>query len=439
MTSWTHSVDRPTSANASDAASPGLAACHVCGALHAVRPLPHGAQGACRLCGAVVYRERGGSLDRALALNLAAALFFVLAHLFPFMTLEIEGREQVSTLISGTIALYEVGMWPLAVLVGLTATALPAAKVGAMLLVLLPIRQGRLPRYTAAVFRLAETARPWAMLEVYLLGVIVAYVKLSDLATIELGLALYAFIGLIVCMAAAEAALDPRVVWERLGRQATWRAVARRQPTALIACHGCGQVVAPDAPGGGAHHRCPRCSAALHKRKPDSLNRTWALLLTAAILYIPANIYPVMTVVSLGKGHPDTILSGVATLIAIGMYPVAVLVFFASIVVPVMKLVCLVYLLLSVQRGWRSRLRDRSKLYRIVEGVGRWSMVDIFMIAILTALVDLGSIATIEPGIGVMCFAAVVVVTMAASMSFDPRLMWDTVDRCGDELSCPRA
>lgn len=428
----------PPPADAADAASPRLAACHVCGALHAVRPLPHGARGACRLCGAVVYRERHGSLDRALALNLAAALLFGLAHLFPFMTLEIEGREQVSTLLSGTVALHESGMWPLAALVALTATAFPAAKVGLTLLVLLPARLGRLPRCTASVFRLVETFRPWAMLEVYLLGVIVAYVKLSDLATIELGLALWAFVGLIVCMAAAESALDPRIVWERLGRQATWRAVARHRPAALIACHGCGQVVVPDAPG-AARHRCPRCGAALHKRKPDSLNRTWALLLTAAILYIPANIYPVMTVISLGKGHPDTILSGVATLIAIGMYPVAVLVFFASIVVPVMKMACLVYLLLSVRCGWRARLRDRSTLYRIVEGVGRWSMVDIFMIAILTALVDLGSIATIEPGLGVVCFAAVVVITMAASMSFDSRLMWDTIDRSGDELSCPRA
>ena len=163
----------------------------------------------------------------------------------------------------------------------------------------------------------------------------------------------------------------------------------------------------------------------MHRRKPDSIARTWALIVTAAILYVPANLLPVMTVIHFGRGEPDTILSGVKALIGAGMWPVALLVFFASITVPVLKLIGLTFLLITTQRRSRWRLRDRSLMYRIIEQVGRWSMVDIFMISILVALVNLGTLATIEPGVGAICFAAVVIITMFASMSFDPRLIWD--------------
>jgi paraquat-inducible protein A len=142
-------------------------------------------------------------------------------------------------------------------------------------------------------------------------------------------------------------------------------------------------------------------------------------------LYVPANLLPVMTVTSFGKGEPDTILSGVKVLIEAGMWPIALLVFFASITVPVLKLLGLSFLLISVQRRSAWRPRDRTFLYRIIESVGRWSMVDIFMISILVALVDLGSIATIQPGPGAIAFAAVVIITMIASMAFEPRLIWD--------------
>jgi paraquat-inducible protein A len=173
---------------------------------------------------------------------------------------------------------------------------------------------------------------------------------------------------------------------------------------------------------------CPRCEAHIHSRKPNSLSRTWALLIAAYILYIPANLLPVMTVISFGKGEADTILSGVKELIHAGMLPIALVVFFASIVVPVTKLVVLTYLLLSVKYKSRWRPRERTVLYRITEVVGRWSMIDIFMISILIALVKLEAVATIEPGMGAISFAAVVIITMFAAMGFDPRLIWDTME-----------
>jgi paraquat-inducible protein A len=174
-----------------------------------------------------------------------------------------------------------------------------------------------------------------------------------------------------------------------------------------------------------SHAECPRCGARLHFRKPNSVTRAWALVLTAMILYLPANIFPVMTVISFGKGEPDTILSGVKSLFYAGMWPLALLVFFASITVPILKILGLMFLLVSTSRGSRWRLRDRTLLYRIVESIGRWSMIDIFMLSILAGLVQLGSIATIRPGVGALSFAAVVVITMFAAAAFDPRLMWD--------------
>ncbi len=195
-----------------------------------------------------------------------------------------------------------------------------------------------------------------------------------------------------------------------------------------LLCHICHLLCRPTAP----QPCCPRCGSPLHSRKPDSLTRTWALTLTAYILYIPANLLPVMSVTMSGRGEPDTILSGVKELALGGMWPLALLVFFASVTVPVLKLLVLTYLLLSVQFKSRWRPRERTVLYRITESVGRWSMIDIFVIAILVALVKLGSLATIEAGAGAVAFGGVVVVTMFAAMSFDPRLIWDAMDNHHD-------
>ena len=196
----------------------------------------------------------------------------------------------------------------------------------------------------------------------------------------------------------------------------------------LLSCQACHQLTRIPAGFTDGEAICPRCEAHLHLRKPHSLSRTWALLIAAYILYIPANLLPVMTVISFGKGEADTILSGVKELMHAGMVPIALLVFFASITVPVLKLVSLTYLVLSVHYQSQWRPRERTTLYRMTEVVGRWSMIDIFMISILIALVKLDAVATIEPGPGAISFAAVVILTMFAAMSFDPRLIWDNLE-----------
>jgi paraquat-inducible protein A len=404
-----------------------LMACHDCGRLLRVPLVSAGRAAKCFRCGAFLFRVSANGIDRALHLNLAALILFVLANVFPFMTFKLEGREQQSEIISGVLEFYNKGLWPLALLVFLVTLLVPLLKLLGTLYVLVPLRVNRRPPWGATVFRWVETIHPWAMMEVYLLGVLVAYVKLIDLATLELGIASFSFAALIVVMIAAEAALEPHAVWDRLGPTSAPLSSLTKSAGTLVDCHSCGLISRIREVSNG-RFVCPRCGAVLHQRKPNSIARTWALVLTAAILYIPANVYPVMTVISFGQGEPDTILSGIKHLVEAGMWPLALLVFFASITVPMLKLIGLGYLLVSVQRQSRWRPRDRTRLYRMIEAVGRWSMLDIFMISILIALVKLGSIATIEPGIGATSFAAVVVVTMIASLMFDPRLIWDAVE-----------
>jgi paraquat-inducible protein A len=204
--------------------------------------------------------------------------------------------------------------------------------------------------------------------------------------------------------------------------------ITSAKKASLIHCHLCGQLSRVGKAPKSSTQTCPHCDATLHERKPNSITRTWALVIAAIILYIPANILPVMTVISMGHGEPDTILSGIHALRESGMWPLALLIFFASITVPMLKLLGLIFLLVSVQIKSSWRPKERTKLYRIIEAVGRWSMVDIFMVSILVALVKLGSLATIEPGAGATFFAGVVVITMFAAMSFDPRLIWDPIE-----------
>jgi len=415
--------------------APALIECHDCGLYLRAKALPESSTAKCPRCGAGLYRRTNRGIDHAIALSIAGLVLFAIANIYPFMTFKLEGREQVSTLITGVLEFLDQGLWPLAVLVLAVTIVIPLAKLLGTLAVLIPVRYGLRVRGLGRLFRIVEIMHPWAMMEVFMLGVLVAYVKLTDLAILELGPALFAFTALIFVLAAVESSIEPREIWTALGDQGLRKMPDRHKRHHLAGCHACGLVLDLS---GQAHAACPRCGSHMHHRKRDSLNRTWALVITAFILYIPANLFPVMTVISFGRGHPDTILSGVKAFIEADMWPLALLVFFASVTVPMLKLWGLVFLLISVQRKSSWRLRDRAVLFRIIESVGRWSMIDIFMISILIALVKLEAIATIEPGIGATSFAGVVVVTMIASMMFDPRLMWDAVEK-KDDGSAPVA
>lgn len=211
-------------------------------------------------------------------------------------------------------------------------------------------------------------------------------------------------------------------------------AVAKTAAAAgLVACHSCNLLSKAASTGPHAEAVCPRCGEVLHARKPDSISRTWALLIAAVICYIPANLLPMTVVTSLGNTQEDTIISGVIYFLNHGQWPIGLVIFAASIVLPLAKIFSLGYLLISVQRKSQWRPEERAKLYRMTEAIGRWSMTDIYVVTILVALVSLGNLATVKAGPGAIFFGAVVIITIFAAMSFDPRKIWDNMEPIDDK------
>jgi paraquat-inducible protein A len=408
--------------------SPHLLECPDCGQFQHLPAVAPGTVARCRRCDAVLRRTRRDPFGLPLMLIVTALLLFAIACSMTLMAVSTAGIQHTATLFSGPEGLDGHGFWELAVLVAFTTIGAPLFMMGSLLYVLVGLRISQPPLHMRTLLGWIERLRPWAMVDVYLLGLFVAYVKLQPLVRIELGPAFYALCALMITMIAAAAMTDPEAIWEELDRRGVKLLrpdppdEAAGRPLALIGCHVCGQVSwVPDAP----RTICPRCATPLHRRKRHVIGRCWALVIASVILYIPANVYPILTLIRLGSGGPSTIIGGVQELLKAGQWPLAVLVFAASVMVPVLKLVGLSVLLISVQLRWTRHLHDRTVLYRIVNTIGRWSMIDIFMESLLVALVQFGKLSMVDPGIGAIAFASVVVLTMLAAECFDPRLLWD--------------
>ena len=388
-------------------------------------------QGArCVRCGASLRHTWSNPLSLGLALSLASLVMFTVGATNVLSTVETVGQRRTAGLFSGPAALWQHGLWELAMLVFAISVAVPLATVGASLYVLAGVRLHRPPPGLRQVFRFRNRLRPWSMVEVFLVGYFVAYAKLGDLVHIEPGIGFYALFGFMVATIAIDALVDPQAVWEAIARHTPTSPLRAATPamsvaSGLMCCPVC--ELACDPAVGAV--RCPRCGSAVHRRKPDSAVRTAALTASALVFYIPANIFPVLTVVQLGRGSPSTIVGGVWELLGAGQWPLAMIVFTASVAVPMLKIIGLGVMLSVALRIRTSHLWQLTVLYRVISVIGRWSMIDIFMEAILAALVQFGAVATIDPGFGAVAFAAAVVLTMFAAESFDPRLMWDAAGR----------
>ena len=403
------------------ATKPQLRECPGCGLLQQIPELDPGGSASCARCPTILRRVSPHRLQHVIALALAALLLLVVMCAFPLMSVETAGIRRVANLFSGPQELVRQNMAPLAIVVLFVTVFAPLARLAATVYVLIRAHEQRPPRHLRRLFAWAEKLRPWSMIDVFVFGVFVAYVKLSDLVTIGLRTGVYALFALTIVLVWLDSALDREAVWERLDPEDDPDRLPCGGSAGAIGCETCGFVTAPQE----HDTHCPRCGSVLHPRRPNSIQRTWALVIAAAILYIPANYYPVLSIVQLGAGQPSTILGGVEELVTARQYPLAALVFFASIAVPVLKLVGLSIMMIATQTGRAGRLRDRTRLYHVVRFIGRWSMIDIFMESLLGALVAFGAVITIQPGVGALAFCAVVILTMFAAETFDPRLMWD--------------
>ena len=404
---------------------PNLAGCPDCGLLQRLpAPLPRHATADCRRCDAVLRRPQRDPRGWPLALALATLVLYLVAISLPLLRINVRGRVIETTLLSLPLAFDRYDFWLLAAVTAATAVVLPLLRIAALVVILGGLRLQNPPRWLHRVYRTQLVVRQWAMVEVFLLGVFVAYTRLVTLAVVEVGPALWLLGAVMLTLVAADVAQDEATVWDTLEARGAVAADRPLEGPSLIACSGCGLISQARTTD-----RCPRCATRLRRRHGGSVRRSWALLLTAAILYVPANIYPVMTVTYIGRTTPHTILGGAEDLVTAGLWPLAILVFAASIVVPVLKLAGMSILLVAARRGAPRRLRDLMRLYRIVDAIGRWSMIDVFMLATLVGLVQAGVLATIRPGLGAVAFAGVVVLTMLAASGFDPRLIGDATGR----------
>ncbi|UPG72060.1 paraquat-inducible protein A [Roseomonas gilardii subsp. gilardii] len=440
--------------------------CPDCGLRLRLPALDPGMEARCPRCARVLRRHRVNAFSAPLALSLAGLFLYAMILTMPFLGLNLLGRERVSLVDSGVFSFAQDGYWSLAGLVFLVLVVVPGLQLILLPTVILGLHMRAPPSGMHRLFRWYMALDAWMMVEVFLFGALVSYTRLVDLAHVEIGPSAYGIAALSLVLVARNASLEPQVVWDRLeerglvadpaairrgetGPGAPPRAfraesVAAPAPgtaapgnaaggTTLIACHRCHRLdrVRPGAP-------CPRCGSRLHHRKPHSISRSWALVVAAFILYLPANYYPVMRIVTLGQGGPHTILGGVIEFLETGFWPLALIIFLASVAVPMLKLVGLMVMLTSIRRRSARHLLRRTQLYRLVEAIGRWSMIDVFVVCVLIALVRFGVLAEITAQVGAACFAGVVVVTMVAAECFDPRLMWDAAGSPAQDPDMPR-
>ncbi|MCP8690229.1 paraquat-inducible protein A [Marinobacterium sedimentorum] len=402
-----------------------MIACHDCDLLLSRPRVPPGSVAQCPRCGSTLIVRSVNSIERTLALAIAGLILFVPANLYPLLTLEALGIRQSQTVFSSAMSLYNDGLWLVALLILLFAILVPLVKLLLLLYISASLHGRRFWRGTALALRSYQHLDEWGMLEVYLLGVAVSVVKLVDVAAIEPGLGLYSLVALILVTLLSSTQLNRDLFWHLIGERQSHPQpdFGQHDPTAAapICCHDCSLLCPPALEG----TPCPRCHAKLHARTPNSLSWTWALLVSALFLLLPANLLPIMTIRTLGRGDPSTIIEGVIELTQHGLFWIALVVLIASVIIPVGKLIGMFILLLSVQLGWTTNLRQKMLMFRFVEWVGRWSMLDIFVVGILVALVQLGNLTHIIGNHGATAFATVVICTMVAAQKFDTRLIWD--------------
>lgn len=398
-------------------------ACHECDALVVVPPLHPGQQAECPQCGHSLRSLPTHIRQRPLVYSITALIMLLCSNMFTFLGMEVKGIHQDMTLFQTASVLLEEQYPALAALVYLFIQVLPSICLALICLIYTRLghwRGKRLrKRYTVWLFRLI----PWCMVEVFLIGVLVSLIKISSLAEIELGYSFWAYVLFAIAMLKAFSGIDRDWLWQQQSGPIHLRTPPTPQGRAidqgLTLCHGCYGL----APLRAGH--CPRCHTHLHARKPNSIQWTLALLFTSMILYIPANLLPIMVTESLGNQTYSTILGGVVLLWNMHSYPVALVIFIASVLVPIAKMLIIGWLCWTVKRQEATHLHGYTRLYRLTEFIGRWSMVDVFVVAILVALIRMGKLMSVYPGAAALAFAGVVILTMLSAMSFDPRLLWD--------------
>ena len=372
------------------------------------------------------------------------------AILLPLMTMKAFGFSDSASIVDSIINFYRSGYYFVSFMVLLSAVIFPLVLLTSVFIISVQLYMRRYPPYLARLYRNYLHLEEWAMVEVYLLGIMVTIIKMADSTQIYYHSGIFCFTGLVLLTLSMATVIDNDFFWQTIDGRGTKRrskspAHSQKQDDiqddvegdaqvdtlnneigtaaerGLILCSICHKLSPTALEGEG----CPRCGQTLHSRKPSSISRTWALVLTSSIFLAPANLLPIMQIDYLGIPDPSTILDGIIYFFRHGSYLIGLIIFTASVLVPVFKIVGLVILLFSARPCGSKSLRQKAKMFRFITFIGRWSMLDIFVIALLSVLVDFGFFTSVHVAPAATYFCVVVACTMFAVITFDPRIIWD--------------
>ncbi|CAG9297675.1 PqiA/YebS family transporter subunit [Celerinatantimonas diazotrophica] len=396
--------------------------CPCCGWVNPLPNLKSEQSASCGQCGYTLIQNHAQWPQRVLALSVACLCMFVASVSFSLIGFSAKGAVQTISLTDLVSVLFHQHYLALATIALLLLIILPLSFLIALsYLASSWVLQRRWPLTQSAAYW-CSVVQPWLMVDVFVIALLVSLIKLHSLAAIELGYSFWAYCFFAVLFVKLLALFDHHLLWSYCS-DVTGKCVtecANEHELSIKSCHLCGLSVEQDC------GICPRCHQHFKPVQRSSLKSTLALLLAATLMYIPANYFPVMTTTFLGQAKESTIMGGVLLLWQMGSYPVALVILIASVFVPSAKILSLLWLCWQCRENDSCSVQMRQKLYLLTEFVGRWSMIDVFVVALLSALVQLGALMNVTPGPAVLPFASVVVLTMLAAKTFDPKLLWRT-------------
>ncbi|MEQ3440719.1 PqiA/YebS family transporter subunit [Pseudoalteromonas sp. BZP1] len=377
----------------------------------------------CPHCNTKLSASQANQDSMVVALSLSAIVMLLSSMFYPFLSFTSSGITQTITLPDAARILFNYDNDFLGLFIDTSIIGLPLL----LLVLIIPLHLGLLKalpyQWGKRLLKITFALEPWIMSEIFLIGVMVSMVKIMSMADIEFGVSFWAYSAFVICYVAATAKLNKHTLWQQLKEP---EYIEQTQPNTraidqgLRACHVCGQLCTTEI--------CSRCDSKTYSRNPFSVQKAAAWLLTSVACYIPANVYPIMYTTSLGDETPSTIIGGVMILWNSGSYPIAMIIFLASVVVPLAKALILSFLCFMVMRPANRQTKSYTRIYQLTEFIGKWSMIDVFVVAILVALVQLGNLMSVTPGIGTIFFTTMVICQMLAAHAFDPRLLWDNPD-----------
>lgn len=396
-----------------------LIACRDCGTIQQLPPPPKNGRLECWRCGRTLEATTGRSLDAALACSLATLLLLVPANAARLLTLYVPGVPLSTHLFSGVVIFWRQGLPLAAVVLALLGIILPVVHFTVLTVTLAAIRWGVREKWVGVAFRYAEKLDLWAMSDVLLIGAGIGYGRVASQARVDIDMGGWCLVAAALMTMVTRATLERRAVWRRLEM-----APASAGPGSL-SCTSCDLILPPESIG----QRCPRCAARIYRRHPFAVQQCAALTLATWVLMPIAYGYPMSQFWEAGIPMTNNIVNGIEMLFLHGFWYFGVMILMVSVVFPFTKVIGLTWFMLSIRFSWPEHRRFKTKLYRFVDEVGRWSVLDPFTVLIFTPMFQLRQIGHFDAKGGTEAFLATVILSMLAARVFDPRLMWDVVKR----------